>query len=251
MIRIGITGQSGFVGTNIYRALQHFPEKYQLISFEDNFFYKDDLLNGFVKHCDVIIHLAAMMRSSIEGEVYKKNVELVKKLITSMNVCHVTPCVLFASSIQDNNESEYGKSKRMGISLLKEWAHAYDTRVVVMRFPNLFGPFAKPNYSSFIATFCYKLSHNEIPFIIQDNDIPLIYIGNLVKYIIKIIDNISINKMFYSVNFTPDKIIKVSEVLKILKSFKQAIQDSTEPFFADDFEHNLYNTYLSYINYNL
>ena len=251
MIRIGITGQSGFVGTNLFNSLQRFPKKYQLISFKDNFFYRDELLNEFVKYCDVIIHLAAIMRSPIKGEVYHTNVELVNKLITSMNNCHVTPCILFSSSIQDNMENEYGKSKRMGIALLKEWAHEYDTGFVAMRFPNLFGPYAKPNYSSFIATFCYKLSHDETPFIIQDNDIPLIYIGNLVKYIMEIIDNTSINKTYSLVNFTPDKIIKVSDVLKLLEAFKQANKNGMEPVLSDEFEHNLYNTYQSYINYNI
>lgn len=251
MIRIGITGQSGFVGTNLCKSLQCFPGKYQLIPFEDNFFCVDNLLNEFVRQCDVVIHLAAVMRSPIEGEVYRINVELVEKLIRSMNNSNVTPCVLFSSSIQDTNESEYGKSKKYGITLLKEWACAHSSKFVAMRFPNLFGPYAKPNYSSFVATFCYKLSHDETPFVIQDNDIPLIYIGNIIKYIIKIIDNISMCGKCSIVNFTPDKIVKVTDVLRLLESFRQTTKDGIEPIFSDEFERNLYNTYRSYINYNL
>lgn len=251
MIHIGITGQSGFVGTNLSDYIQRFPQKYLLVPFEDKFFYETSLLDEFVRKCDVIVHLAAVMRSSIEGEVYRTNMDLVEKLISSMDNNQATPNMLFSSSIQDDNGSEYGRCKQDGIARFNEWAQAHDTSFVVLRFPNLFGPYAKPNYSSFIATFCYKLSHGETPTIIRDNDIPLIYIGNIVKRIMQIVDDICENKAFDIVDFAPDKVIKVTSVLKTLKSFKQAREEGKEPICANEFERDLYYTFKSYINYTL
>lgn len=251
MTHIGITGQTGFVGTNLFNYIQQFPDKYLLVPFEDKFFYEDSLLDEFVKKCDVIIHLAAVMRSSIEGEVYRTNMNLVEKLISSMDNNKVTPNMLFSSSIQDDNGSEYGKCKQDGIARFKEWAHTHNTSFVALRFPNLFGPYAKPNYSSFIATFCYKLSHGETPTIICDNDIPLIYIGNIVKRIMQIVDDICVNKTYDTVDFTPDKIMKVTAVLETLKSFQRAKANNEEPICTSEFDRNLYNTFKSYINYTL
>ena len=251
MVRIGITGQAGFVGINLSNYIQQFPQKYELISFEDKFFYEDGLLDEFVKQCDVIVHLAAVMRSSIEGEVYRINMELVDMLITSLDNCQVAPCVLFTSSIQDNNGSEYGRCKQDGIVRFDKWARARNTSFVAMRLPNLFGSYAKPGYSSFIATFCYKFTHGETPIIFKDNDIPLIYIGNMVKCIMQIVDDASVNNVYDIVNFNPDKVVKVTAIWEKLKSFQQARENGIEPICVDEFDSNLYDTFKSYINYNI
>lgn len=251
MIHIGITGQSGFVGTNLSNYIQRFPQKYLLVPFEDKFFYETSLLTEFVRKCDVIVHLAAVMRSSIEGEVYRTNMDLVEKLISSMDNNQVVPNILFSSSIQDDNGSEYGMCKQDGIARFNEWALAHNTGFVALRFPNLFAPYAKPNYSSFIATFCYKLNRGEIPTVIHDNDIPLIYIGNMVKRIMRIVDEICVNKVCDIVDFTPDKVVKVTSVLETLKSFQQAIANNEKLICTNEFDRNLYNTFKSYINYTL
>lgn len=251
MIHVGITGQTGFVGTNLSNYIQQFPHKYLLVPFEDKFFYETSLLDEFVRKCDVIVHLAAVMRSPIEGEVYRINMNLVKMLITSMENSQVTPSILFASSIQDDNGSEYGRCKQDGIACFDKWAHAHNTSFVALRFPNLFGPYAKPNCSSFIATFCYKLSHGETPTIICDNYIPLIYIGNIVKRITEIVDEVCVNRIYYIESFVPDKVVKVTEVLETLKSFELARLNNEDPICTNEFDFNLYNTFKSYINYIL
>ena len=154
MISVGITGQSGFVGTHLYEALGQQPEKFKRIPFEDAFFEDESKLRAFVKQCNVIVHLAAMMRSPIEGEVYKVNMCLVNQLIDAMNAEKVNPCVLFSSSIQEGNGSEYGRCKQEGREMLENWAKEHKTGYVGLVFPNLFGPGARPNSHSFIATFC-------------------------------------------------------------------------------------------------
>lgn len=194
MIRVGITGQPGFVGTHLFDALEEHPEVFERIPFEDAFFEDEFKLRAFVCQCDVIVHLAAMMRSPIEGEVYRVNMRLTHQLIDAMNAEQVNPCVLFSSSIQEGNGSEYGRCKQEGRELLEKWTKDHNTGFVGLVFPNLFGPGARPNSHSFIATFCYKLTQGETPQVIVDNTVPLKYIGYLEKELLDIIEDVANKK---------------------------------------------------------
>ena len=240
MISVGITGQPGFVGTHLFEALGQHPDKFRRIPFEDAFFEDESKLRAFVKQCDVIVHLAAMTRSPIEGEVYRVNMRLVHQLIDAMEAEKVSPCLLFSSSIQEGNGSEYGRCKQEGRELLENWARAHNTGFVGLVFPNLFGPGARPNSHSFIATFCYKLTHGETPQVLVDNTVSLKYIGHLIPKLLKIIVEVLNEKCIQNVIVTPDYKLKVTEVLDILYGFKNgnSPQNSTE--------HDLYETYISY-----
>ena len=81
MLRIGITGQAGFIGTHLYNALSLNKEKYEYIPFKDDYFQREDTLDAFVRQCDVIVHLAAMNRHNDPNILYRTNIELVQKLI--------------------------------------------------------------------------------------------------------------------------------------------------------------------------
>ena len=113
--------------------------------------------------------------------------------------------------------------------------------------PNVFGPFCKPNYNSFIATFCSKILIDQTPEIINDSNVPLVYIESLVQQIVK---KYSIRQSSQElINIQSDIEIKVSEVLKILKYFKDSyLIDNTLPLFNNSFEHNLFNTFRGYID---
>ena len=210
MIKVGITGQSGFVGTHLFNVLGANPEKYTCISFEDSFFEDELKLRSFVKKCDVIVHLAAMMRSPIEGEVYKVNMQLVHKLIDAMNIEEVAPCILFSSSIQEGNGSEYAICKEETRKLLANWANEHKTGFLGMMFPNLFGPGAKPYSHSFIATFCHQLSHDKEPKILVDNTVPLKYIDTIVNEILEYIEIITKDKTVSSIHILPEYKLKVT-----------------------------------------
>lgn len=245
MISVGITGQPGFVGTHLFEALGQHPDKFRRIPFEDAFFDDESKLRAFVKQCDVIVHLAAMMRSPIEGEVYKVNMRLVHQLIDAMEAESVAPCLLFSSSIQEGNGSEYGRCKQEGRELLENWAKAHDTGFVGLVFPNIFGPGARPNSHSFIATFCYKLTHGEEPQVLVDNTVPLKYIGNLKEELLAIISDVAEKKNISTVKFEPEYALKVTDVLRRLKGFVNGSQP------VDEADHALYETLISYKNYNM
>lgn len=245
MISVGITGQPGFVGTHLFNTLGEHPEVFSRVPFEDSFFEDDTKLRDFVRQCDVIVHLAAMMRSPVEGEVYKVNMRLVHQLIEAMNAENVNPSLLFSSSVQEGNGSEYGRCKQEGRELLQKWASEHNTGFVGMVFPNLFGPGARPNSHSFIATFCYKLNHGETPQVIVDNNVPLKYVCNLSSELIDIIRDVAIRKDVKTIQIKPEFELKVTEVLKVLEGFKHGIKPKNA------IEEALFQTYLSYKNYSL
>ena len=122
MIKIGITGQAGFVGTHLYNELGLLTDDFVRIPFQDSFFSEEQRLRDFVKQCDVIVHLAAMNRHSDSQVIYKTNLRLVNQLIAAMEAEKVTPHVLFSSSSQEERDNEYGRSKREGRELLEQWA---------------------------------------------------------------------------------------------------------------------------------
>jgi UDP-2-acetamido-2,6-beta-L-arabino-hexul-4-ose reductase len=112
-MRIGITGQAGFVGTHLYNFLG-LKENVTRIPFEDDFFQSKEALENFVKQCDVIIHLAALNRHNDPEVIYGTNIELVQKLISACESTNSTPHILFSSSTQEEKDNLYGKSKLDG-----------------------------------------------------------------------------------------------------------------------------------------
>ena len=213
--------------------------------FVSAFFEDENQLRAFVSQCDVVVHLAAMMRSPIEGEVYKVNIRLARQIIAAMEAEKVAPCILFSSSIQEGNGSEYGLCKQECRELLEKWARSNHTGFKGLLFPNLFGPGARPNSHSFIATFCYKLTHNEMPQVLVDNDIPLKFIGNLKLELLSIIEAVAENKDISTIQFTPECTLRVTEVLSLLIGFKNGKKPK------EAFESDLFDTFESYKNYTL
>lgn len=247
MIKIGITGQNGFIGKHLSNTLALQPDKYQLIAFDKEFFNRYEDLDGFVNHCDVIVHLAAINRHESEQVIYDTNVNLVRKLVESLERTKAAPHIFVASSIQEDRDNLYGKSKKFGREMLVDWAGKNDGKVTGLLIPNVFGAFGKPYYNSFIATFCHQLTHGECPTIANDGIVNLIYVQELVEEIIALIRTNKANPL-YIVNPTSSK--NVSEVLGLLNNFKGTYLDNGEiPVLSSTFELNLFNTYRSYINY--
>ena len=250
-IKIGITGQSGFIGSHLYNELGLDPEKYERILFKDDYFIRSELLNTFVRQCDVIVHLAAVNRHPYLEELYNTNVELVKTLIKAMLHENVRPHIFFSSSIQEDYDNPYGKSKREGCRLFEEWAHKYSASFTCMVIPNVFGPFGLPNHNSFISTFCHKLTHNEKPEIVNDTEVNLIYVSTLCRQIKSNIDD-AINYAHQAISkkiIQPDFTKKVSEILTLLHIFKgQYFEQGTIPYISDFNDINLFNTFRSYID---
>jgi UDP-2-acetamido-2,6-beta-L-arabino-hexul-4-ose reductase len=247
MLKIGITGQGGFIGNHLYNTLGLYPEQFERIHFNKSFFETEISLDLFVDKCDVIVHLAAMNRHPDAQVIYDTNIELVKKLITSLSRTKSTAHVLMSSSAQEEQDNLYGKSKKEGRKLLEMWAESSAARFTGLIIPNVFGPFGKPNYNSVVATFCHKLTHNETPVIKLDGNMKLIYVGELVEKIIHKITNPS--KSISTQIIAHMHECKVSSLLELLQTYKNQYQDNgIIPLLNSSFEVNLFNTFRCYLD---
>ncbi len=246
-LKVGITGQSGFMGSHLYNFLGIKTDCVTRVDFERNFFEDITKLKTFVQQCDVIVHIAAMNRHKDQQVIYDTNIGLVNKLIQACNSLQVTPKIIFASSTQEERDNLYGKSKREGRLLLQEWAKTSGGQVISLLIPNVFGPFGKPNYNSFIATFCHKLMHNEEPTIINDSLVDLIYVNELSEEFYKHITAPDKESLTQAVQHTSCK--KVSEILELLKEYKNLyFKNGIVPAVPlNSFELNLFNTFCSFI----
>jgi UDP-2-acetamido-2,6-beta-L-arabino-hexul-4-ose reductase len=253
MIKIGITGQSGFIGTHLYNFLG-LQENVERIPFEDDYFQSEKKLQRFVSSCDAIVHLAALNRHNDPQQIYDTNIQLVKQLIQACEDTNSTPHILFSSSTQEERDNAYGNSKKEGRKLMEQWAEKNNGQFTGFVIPNVFGPFGKPYYNSFIATFCHQLTHGEQPKVDKDNIVKLIYVGELVSEITDhimamhkesketgIIDQVPLNH-------TAE--VKVSEVLSLLENYKtHYFEKGIFPNLDHNFERNLFNTFVCYIDH--
>lgn len=245
--KIGVTGQSGFVGLHLCNTLGLFPEEFEHVNFERKFFEDQVLLDAFVGQCDVIVHLAALNRHDSEQVIYETNLTLANQLVASLKRTNSRAHVLISSSTQEEQDNIYGKSKREAREVIVNWANGNGGKVSGLIIPNVFGAFGKPFYNSFIATFCYQLTHGEQPIIAHDGNVSLIYVQELVDIILKQIRQEKSNANF---KITPTSQYKVSEVLALLNLYKEKYFLNGEiPTVNNIFEHNLFNTYRSYIDY--
>ena len=246
MLKIGITGQAGFVGTHLYNTIGLYPEEFERVDFQRTFFDIETDLDTFISQCDVIVHLAAMNRHHEQQVIYATNIGLVQKLINALTRTNSKAHVLFSSSTQEERDNLYGKSKKEGRELMIRWSKASGGKFTGMIITNVFGPFGHPNYNSVVATFCHKLTHGETPLIEVDGDMKLIYVGELVAEIIKEIRS-GESKDEVIIPYTSEA--KVSELLTLLQSYTTGYQDKGEiPVIKNLFELNLFNTFRCYMD---
>ena len=111
MQRIGVTGQNGFLGYHLIQKLR-LNEKYKIIKFQKNYFNNTKKLDDFVKNCDVLIHLAALIRSDDKSKLYNKNLLLTKKIVDSLLRTKSNLHLIMSSTNKENLDQYYGKSKK-------------------------------------------------------------------------------------------------------------------------------------------
>ena len=246
MIKVGITGQAGFIGTHLYEYLNLDKDRFSLIPFEDAYFEDPLVFTDWVSQCDAIVHLAALNRHKNPDEIYKTNIKLVKDLISALENSNSTAHILFSSSTQEMFDNPYGQSKKEGRELLIEWAERSGGKLTGLVIPNVFGPFGNPFYNSVVATFCHLLAKEEEPSLQDDKSLRLIYVGELTKVLGDcILGNESNHE--YRISHTSE--VKVSEILELLSGFKSAYADRGElPELNNMFEVNLFNTFRCYMD---
>ncbi len=247
MKSIGITGQQGFVGSYVYNRISLLKDEFSIVPFQRSFFDQPEELKGWVKQCDVIIHLAALNRHEDPQVIYNTNIKLVKSLTEACKAVNHTPHILFSSSTQEERDNLYGQSKKKGRELLEKWAKETGAIVTGMIIPNVFGPFGSPFYNSVVATFCHQLNNGQTPSIDVDGYLKLIYVDELADVFIQAIRH-KTNDPKMLVPHTSEQY--VSGILAKLLEYKEIyLEKGNVPELPDPFSINLFNTFRCYINH--
>jgi UDP-2-acetamido-2,6-beta-L-arabino-hexul-4-ose reductase len=256
-MKILITGAKGFIGKNLVSQLRNIGEgkanNYKISGKELTIFEYDvdsDIqeLDTYCKEADFVFHLAGVNRPKDSSEFMLGNYGFTSQLLNALKR-HENRCpVMLSSSIQATLDNPYGESKRAGEQLMFDYAKETGAKVLVYRFPNVFGKWCRPNYNSVIATFCNNIA-NDLPIQINDASVKLnlVYIDDVVDELIAALcGDEHYEDKFCSVK--PIYTITLGEIVDLLSSFKNMQQDLDIPNVKDGFSKKMYSTYLSYLS---
>ena len=272
-MNILVTGANGFVGRNLVAALESIRDgkdrTHPGLVIGEIFGYDiDSKLSELDEYCasaDFVFNLSGVNRPKDNSEFMAGNFGFASDLLETLKR-HNNKCpVMLSSSIQATlagrfGNSEYGRSKKAGEELFFEYGRETGARVLVYRFPNLFGKWCRPNYNSAVATFCNNIA-NDLPIQVNDPnvDMELLYIDDLVAEMIAALQGGEHHAEFDGVETvlkddgrycavpTVHK-IKLGEIVDLLKVFHDQPNTLVMPEIPNNsFEKKLYSTYLSYL----
>ena len=272
-MNILITGAAGFVGKNLTAALQCIQEGKDRtrpgLTIGQLYLYDIDspaeLLEEACQKADFVFNLAGVNRPQNQDEFMQGNFGFASTLLDTLKKYHNTCPVMLSSSIQATlvgryAEGEYGKSKKAGEELFFDYAAETGAKVLVYRFPNLFGKWCRPNYNSAVATFCNNIA-NDLPITVNDPAISLelLYIDDLVAEMLDAlegkehhcefdgVDTVLCENGRYCAAPVSHK-VTLGEIVDLLHSFKAQPETLLMPSIpAGSFAKKLYSTYLSYL----
>lgn len=272
-MNILVTGAKGFVGKNLVENLKCVrdgknttrPElkideiyEYDVESDKEQLFY-------YCERADFVFNLAGVNRPKDEGEFMKGNFGFASELLETLKKCKNTCPVMLSSSVQATlagrfQTSEYGKSKLAGEELFFDYSKETGAKVLVYRFPNLFGKWCRPNYNSAVATFCYNTA-NDLPLTINDRNtvLELLYIDDLVEGLLDALEGKAQYCEYEGVEAKGEEDgryayipvthkVTLGEIAETLEKFKNQPESLIMPEIpAGSFAKKLYSTYLSYL----
>jgi len=271
-MNILVTGAKGFVGKNLVANLNNIKDgknRTHNISVDAVFEYDIDtataLLDEYCSKADFVFNLAGVNRPKEQSEFMSGNVGFASTLLDALKKHNNTCPVMLSSSIQATligryGESDYGKSKLAGEELFFDYSKETGAKVLVYRFPNLFGKWCRPNYNSAVATFCNNIANN-LPIQVNDRstELELLYIDDLVEEMLDALEGKEHHCKYdglqpvealdgrYCYVPTTHK-VTLGEIVDLLEAFKAQPQTLLMPEIADNsFAKKLYSTYLSYL----
>lgn len=272
-MKILVTGAKGFVGRNLCAQIKNIKDGkakcYGDLVVDDVFEYDIDStpeqLDEWCQKCDFVFNLAGVNRPKDPKEFMEGNFGFATVLLNTLRK-HENACpVMISSSIQATlsgrfGNSEYGRSKKAGEELMFKYGEETGAKVLVYRFPNLYGKWCRPNYNSAIATFCNNIA-NDLPITVNDPSVELevLYIDDLVDEMICALkgqehrcefDEVETvfteNGRYCASPFTHH--VKLGEIVDLLHQFHDMPQTLMIPEIpADSFAKRLFSTYLSYL----
>ena len=272
-MRILVTGAKGFVGKNLCAQLNNIKEGkakcYGDLVIDEVFEYDIDStpeeLNEWCQKCDFVFNLAGVNRPKDPEDFMKGNFGFASTLLDTLKKHGNKAPVMLSSSAQASltgrfGNNEYGRSKKAGEDLFLQYGEENGVKVLVYRFPNLYGKWCRPNYNSAIATFCNNIA-NELPITVNDPSVELevLYIDDLVEEMICALKGEEHHCEFEGLEVVPNPEGRycycpvthkatLGEIVDLLQQFKQMPKTLLIPEIpADSFTKRLYSTYLSYL----
>jgi UDP-2-acetamido-2,6-beta-L-arabino-hexul-4-ose reductase len=250
-MRVLITGANGFLGKNLRLWLRERTD-IEVLSFTRENSLEE--LPGLIAQVNFVFHLAGINRPQDPNEFFSGNSDLTRAL--SSSVAQVLKDndrkipIVFASSIQAARENPYGESKRAAEDALFVLSRNHKTPVSILRLPNVFGKWCKPNYNSAVATFCHNISRG-LPIRINESSAPLtlVYVDNVMSAFLSFLDNGYVPKDdngFSKVE--PEYQTTVGEVAKLIQGFKEKRDNLMIDRVGDSLVRALYATYISYLD---
>lgn len=272
-MNILVTGASGFVGKNLVYNLRNIAQGKNRtrpnLSINEIFEYDLDtdpaLLDKFCAEADFVFNLAGVNRPKDQSEFMQGNFGFTTVLLDTLKKHNNTCPVMLSSSIQATligryGQSDYGKSKLAGEELFFTYAQDTGAKVLVYRFPNLFGKWCRPNYNSAVATFCNNIA-NDLPIQVNDpsTELELLHIDDLVEEMLDALESkehrcnyngleaVADNQGRYCFVPTTHK-ATLGQIVELLESFHDQPKTLQLPEIpAGSFAKKLYSTYLSYL----
>lgn len=277
-MKILVTGARGFVGKNLVASLESIrdgkdrvhkihgldnPADFQICSYDRDSTIKD--LEAACADCDFVFNLAGVNRPKDQQEFMTGNFGFASTLLDTLKKYNNTCPVMLSSSIQATligryGQSDYGKSKLAGEELFFDYSKETGAKVLVYRFPNLFGKWCRPNYNSAVATFCNSIA-NDLPIQVNDRstELELVYIDDLVEEMLQALNGEEHHCEFDGLDAVASETGRycyvpashkatLGEIVDLLDDFKQQPQTLVIPEIPEgSFAKKLYSTYLSYL----
>ena len=271
-MNILVTGAKGFAGKNLCAALRNIkdgkdktrPEVIIDEIFEYDIDSSSAQLDEYCQKADFVFNFAGINRPQNPDEFMQGNFGFASELLNNLKKYSNTCPVMISSSIQatciGRYDSEYGRSKKAGEELLFAYAQETGAKVLVYRFPNLFGKWCRPNYNSAVATFCNNIA-NDLPITVSDRSVclELLYIDDLVTEMLDALEGkehhctfdgietvLSENGVYCAAPVTHK--VTLGEIVDLLNTFSAQPQSLIMPEIPDNsFSKKLYSTYLSYL----
>lgn len=240
-MRILITGTQGFIGKNTEIFLKQ--KNYEILKFNrtDN---SKKLYQNLLKS-DLILHFAGENRPSNPKLFYKNNTKLTDQICKFLIKNKLKTKIIFTSTTKINNKSLYAKTKKQSEKVLIKYSQITKASVSILRFPNVFGKWSKPNYNSVVATFAHNISRGKKIKVFNKNEkINLLYIDDAINQIYRLING-KISILYPRITRVNN--IKVSNIAKKLKNFQTQIKGSYIPNIKKSIDKNLYSTFISFM----
>ncbi len=271
-MKILVTGAKGFVGKNLCAQLNNIKEGkarcYGDLAISEVYGYDIDStpeeLDKWCTDCDFVFNLAGVNRPKDQSEFMQGNFGFASTLLDTLKA-HKNNCPVMLSSSQQASltgrfgNSEYGRSKKAGEELFFDYAKETGAKVLVYRFPNLFGKWCRPNYNSAVATFCNNIA-NDLPIQVNDPsvELELLYIDDLVEEMIGALKGEEHHCEFEGLDIIPSvegrycycpvtHKVTLGQIVELLNKFSTQRETLEIPFLEEGFEKKLYSTYLSYL----